>query len=53
MVRFYYEGGYMSIYDLSVKKSDGSNLSLNDLRGKVMLIFNSATGCGLLHNMKE
>lgn len=36
----------MSIYDLSVKKSDGSNLSLNDLRGKVLLIFNSATGCG-------
>ena len=36
----------MSIYDLSVKKSDGSSLSLSDLRGKVLLIFNSATGCG-------
>ncbi len=35
-----------SIYDFSVPKADGSELSLADNKGKVMLIVNTATGCG-------
>ncbi|HBH13754.1 MAG: Glutathione peroxidase [Clostridiales bacterium 38_11] len=36
----------MKIYDYSVKKVDGSEVSLKDYEGKVMLIVNTATGCG-------
>ena len=32
--------------DLKVERRDGSVLSLNDLKGKVLLIVNTATGCG-------
>ena len=34
------------VYDYSVKKSDGSDLNLSDLKGKVILVVNTATGCG-------
>ena len=34
------------IYDFSVTKSDGSGLKLSDLKGKVIMIVNTATGCG-------
>jgi len=36
----------MSIYDLKVLKRDGSEFSLSELKGKVLLIVNTATGCG-------
>lgn len=36
----------MSIYDFKVKTLDGSEVSLEEYRGKVLLIINSATGCG-------
>ena len=36
----------MSIYDFSVKAREGSMVSLKDYEGKVMLILNTATGCG-------
>ena len=36
----------MTIYDYSVPKADGKELSLMDLKGKVILIVNTATGCG-------
>ncbi len=36
----------MSIYDYSVTRPDGTELSLADFKGKVMLIVNTATGCG-------
>ena len=36
----------MSIYDFKVKAQDGSEVSLSDYRGKVLLIVNTATGCG-------
>jgi len=36
----------MSIYDYSVPKTDGTELALSDYKGKVMLIVNTATGCG-------
>ena len=36
----------MSIYDLSVETRDGGTVSLSDYRGKVLLVVNTATGCG-------
>ena len=36
----------MSIYDFKVKAQDGSEVSLSDYQGKVLLIVNTATGCG-------
>ena len=36
----------MSIYDYSFKAQDGSEVSMEQYRGKVLLIVNTATGCG-------
>ena len=36
----------MSIYDIKVKDSKGEDVSLDKFKGKVMLIVNTATGCG-------
>lgn len=36
----------MNIYDLSVKDKKGNQVSLKDYEGKVLLIVNTATGCG-------
>ena len=36
----------MSIYDYKVKDSNGNTVSLKDYEGKVLLIINTATGCG-------
>ena len=36
----------MSIYDFKITKADGTEVSLADYRGKVLLIVNTATGCG-------
>ena len=36
----------MGIYDYSVKAQDGSEVSLADYQGRVLLIVNTATGCG-------
>ena len=35
-----------SIYDYKVKKRGGEELALKSLRGKVILVVNTATGCG-------
>lgn len=34
------------IYDISVKNRNGEDVSLGNYKGKVLLIVNSATGCG-------
>lgn len=34
------------IYNYKVKAQDGTEISLSDYRGKVLLIVNTATGCG-------
>lgn len=34
------------IYDFTVKKRGGGELNLKDLKGKVLLVVNTATGCG-------
>jgi len=36
----------MNAYDFTVKTMDGREVSLSDYRGKVLLIVNTATGCG-------
>ena len=36
----------MSIYDYVVKDKAGKDVSLSDYKGKVLLIVNTATGCG-------
>ena len=42
----------MSIYDFSVKARDGKEVSLKDYEGKVLLIVNTATGCGFTPQYK-
>lgn len=36
----------MNLYDLKVKRSNGEDLELSTLKGKVLLVVNTATGCG-------
>ncbi|MGT2935815.1 glutathione peroxidase [Streptococcus castoreus] len=36
-----------NIYDFAVKGQDGKELTLADYKGRVILIVNTATGCGL------
>lgn len=36
----------MNIYDFSVKTAEGKDVSLKTYQGKVLLIVNTATGCG-------
>ena len=43
----------MSIYDFTVKAQDGSEISLGDYKGKVLLIVNTATGCGFTPQYEE
>ncbi len=35
-----------NIYDFKIKKRDDSEISMGDFKGKVLLIVNTATGCG-------
>jgi glutathione peroxidase len=37
----------MSIYDFTVKDASGQDVSIKDYQGQVLLIVNTATGCGL------
>ena len=43
----------MSVYDFKVKAQDGSEVSLSDYKGKVLLIVNTATGCGFTPQYDE
>ena len=43
----------MSIYDLKVKAQDGEDVDLNNYKGKVLLIVNTATGCGFTPQYDE
>ncbi len=36
----------MAVYDYTVKDTKGNDVSLSDYKGKVLLIVNTATGCG-------
>lgn len=43
----------MSVYDFKVRAQDGSEVSLADYKGKVLLIVNTATGCGFTPQYDE
>lgn len=43
----------MSIYNFNVESADGTSLSLAENKGKVMVIVNTATGCGFTPQYKE
>ena len=43
----------MSIYDYSVKNPAGEDVALSSFQGKVLLIVNTATGCGFTPQYKE
>ena len=40
-------------YDLSVMAPDGSEVSMKDYEGKVVLVVNTATGCGFTPHYKD
>ena len=43
----------MNIYDFSVKTQDGGEVSLSAYKGKVILVVNTATGCGFTPQYDE
>lgn len=43
----------MNIYDFTVKAQDGKEISLSEFKGKVLLIVNTATGCGFTPQYAE
>lgn len=43
----------MNAFDFNVKAQDGSNVSLSQFKGKVLLIVNTATGCGFTPQYSE
>lgn len=43
----------MNVYDFVVKAQDGKDVSLADYKGKVLLVVNTATGCGFTPQYSE
>ena len=43
----------MSIYDFTVKAKNGDDVSLSQYEGKVLLVVNTATGCGFTPQYKD
>ena len=47
------EGVSMNFYELSVTAATGEEISMKDYEGKVVLIVNTATGCGFTPHYKD
>lgn len=43
----------MGIYDYAVTNAKGEEVSLKTMQGKVIIIVNTATGCGFTPQYKE
>jgi len=43
----------MGFYDLSVKDTKGNDISMKEFAGKVVMVVNTATGCGFTPQYKE
>jgi glutathione peroxidase len=43
----------MNIYDITVRKQDGTDQSMQDFQGQVLLVVNTAPGCGLAPQYEE
>ena len=42
-----------NLYDFTVKAQDGTDISLSKYQGKVLLVVNTATGCGLIRRLAK
>ncbi|EES50246.1 glutathione peroxidase [Clostridium botulinum] len=43
----------MNFYDFSAKKINGREISMNEFKGKIILVVNTASKCGLTPQFKE
>ena len=42
----------MNVFDFTVKKQSGEDFALSEYKGKVLLVVNTATGCGFTPQYK-
>ena len=47
------KGGRMSFYDYSVKDPQNNDVSMRQFEGKVVIVVNTATGCGFTPHYED